>query len=126
MLALQMGVVHMASMKASLFLSQATMLPQYDSAVKAITKLARTYTAQMETLKKFRSGGEQNVTVKHVHVHDGGQAIVGNVSAREGVASKLEGQPHAKPPAAISNAPQPEMRRTLQTDGEPMPQRRHG
>jgi hypothetical protein len=84
MLALQMGVVHLASMKAALFLSQATMLPQYDSAVKAVTKLARTYTAQMETLKKFRSGGEQNVTVKHVHVHDGGQAIVGNVSTREG------------------------------------------
>jgi hypothetical protein len=126
MLALQMGVVHMASMKASLFLSQATMLPQYDSAVKAITKLARTYTAQMETLKKFRSGGEQNVTVKHVHVHDGGQAIVGNIAAREGVASKLEGQPRAKPPAAISNAPQPEMRGALQTDRQSMPERRDG
>lgn len=126
MLALQMAVVHMASMKAALFLSEATMLPQYDSALKAVTKLVRTYTSQMETLKKYRSGGEQNVTVKHVHVHDGGQAIVGNISTREGVKSKPEGQPHAKPPAAITNAPQPEMRGALQTDGEPVPQRRDG
>ena len=44
-------------------------------------KLARTYAAQMETLKKCRRGGEQTVNVKHVHVQDGGQAIVGNVSA---------------------------------------------
>ena len=29
--------------------------------------------------KTYRSAGEQNVIVKHVHVYPGGQAVVGNV-----------------------------------------------
>jgi hypothetical protein len=49
------------------------------------TKFMRTYTMQVEALaRKRRKGGEQNVTVKHVHVHAGGQAVVGNVSQRDG------------------------------------------
>jgi hypothetical protein len=31
----------------------------------------------MEALKRYRSGGEQKMTVQHVHVAKGGQAIVG-------------------------------------------------
>ena len=89
MLALQMAVTHAATMQASGYLIKTNEIPQYDNALKAMTKLARTYTTQMETLKRFRSGGEQNVTVKHVHVHEGGQAIVGNVSSdRVGVGKK--------------------------------------
>ena len=81
MLALQMATVHSATINAARYLASAEMLPQYDSATNTLTKLARTYAAQMETLKKCRRGGEQTVNVKHVHVQDGGQAIVGNVSA---------------------------------------------
>jgi hypothetical protein len=33
----------------------------------------------MEALKRYRTGGEQKVTVQHVLVNDGGQAIVGDV-----------------------------------------------
>ena len=121
MLALQMATVHSATIAASLYLAKAEMLPQYDSATRAVTKLARTYTTQMETLKRYRSGGEQNVTVKHVHVHEGGQAIVGNVSSREGVQSKPKGQSHAKP---ITHAPQPEMRGAFETNRETVSQRR--
>jgi hypothetical protein len=43
-------------------------------------RLLRTYTAQVEALKTYRSKGEQKVEVEHVHVHRGGQAIVGAVS----------------------------------------------
>ncbi len=43
-------------------------------------RLLRTFTAQMETLKTYRTKGEQKVEVKHVHVNRGGQAIVGAVS----------------------------------------------
>jgi len=46
------------------------------------TKLMRTYTMQVETLARKRRKGEQNIRVEHVHVHAGGQAIVGNVSHR--------------------------------------------
>jgi hypothetical protein len=38
-------------------------------------------TVQVEALKNYRSKGEQKMTVQHVHVAEGGQAIVGNVSA---------------------------------------------
>ena len=48
------------------------------------TKFMRTYTMQVEALARKRRKGEQNVTVKHVHVHAGGQAVVGNVSHRGG------------------------------------------
>jgi hypothetical protein len=43
-------------------------------------KLSRTYDLHMEALAKHRGKGQQKVTVEHVHVHQGGQAIVGNVT----------------------------------------------
>ena len=43
-------------------------------------KLLRTYTAQMEALKRYRTGGQQKMIIEHVHVHKGGQAIVGSVN----------------------------------------------
>jgi hypothetical protein len=47
-------------------------------------KFMRTYTMQVEALARKRRKGEQNIRVEHVHVHAGGQAIVGNVSHRGG------------------------------------------
>jgi hypothetical protein len=68
-------------------------------------KLSRTYTTLLEALSRHRGKGQQKVTVEHVHVHSGGQAIVGAVEQKEGggVADQNERQPHAK---AISHAPQ--------------------
>ena len=80
MLATQMTAIHVATMKVARHLANADTIPQQDSAQNALSKLARTYASQMETLKKYRRGCEQTVNVKHVHVQDGGQAIVGNVS----------------------------------------------
>ena len=48
------------------------------------TKFMRTYTMQVEALARKRRKGQQNITVKHVHVYAGGQAVVGNVSHRGG------------------------------------------
>jgi hypothetical protein len=45
-------------------------------------KLLRTYTAQMEALNKYRTGGQQKMIIEHVHIHKGGQAIVGSVTQR--------------------------------------------
>jgi hypothetical protein len=53
---------------------------QQDSAERAFNKLARTFAIQLEALKRYRTGGEQKVTVQHVTVNEGGQAIVGAVS----------------------------------------------
>ena len=123
MLAAQMTAIHMATINAARYLGSADMLPQHDSATNALNKLTRTYAMQMETLKKYRRGNEQTVNVKHVHVNEGGQAIVGNVSTREGVQSKPEDQPHAKP---LSHALQSEMQGAFETNRETLPQRRNG
>jgi hypothetical protein len=81
MLAAQMAAVHVASMRMAGQLAQAKTLPQQESAERAVVKLARTFADQMEALKNHRSKGEQKMTVQHVHVAEGGQAIVGNVNA---------------------------------------------
>jgi hypothetical protein len=56
------------------------------------TKFMRTFAMQVEALARKRHKGEQNVTVKHVHVHAGGQAVVGNVSHRGGRGVTKNGQ----------------------------------
>lgn len=58
-------------------------------------KLSRTHTTLLEALNRHRGKGQQKVTVEHVHVHSGGQAIVGNVEGGR-VRTKLEDQPHAR------------------------------
>jgi len=35
---------------------------------------------QIEALKRYRAGAEQKVTLQHVSIAEGGQAIVGNVT----------------------------------------------
>lgn len=42
-------------------------------------KLTKAFTAQMEALNKHRGNGGQKVRVEHVHVYQGGQAVVGNI-----------------------------------------------
>jgi hypothetical protein len=57
-------------------------------------KLSRTHATLLEALNRHRGKGQQKVTVEHVHVHEGGQAIVGNVEGG-GMRTKPENQPHA-------------------------------
>lgn len=79
MLAVQMAATHVATIRAAGWLSRAESLAQGQTHSTAYAKLARTFTAQVEALRKYRTGGEQKVTVQHVNVTEGGQAIVGNV-----------------------------------------------
>jgi hypothetical protein len=66
-------------------------LRQEDSAERALNKLARTFAAQLEALKRYRRNGEQKVTVEHVTVNEGGKALVGNVThGGEGASKKPE------------------------------------
>jgi hypothetical protein len=96
MLATQMAAVHLASMTFARRLACAENIPQQDSAERAFNKLMRTFAAQIEALKRYRSGGTQKITVEHLHVSDGGQAIVGNVSPpTSGPRKNTEEQPHA-------------------------------
>jgi hypothetical protein len=50
----------------------------------AAARLMRAYAAQVELLRRLRHGGRSYVRVEHVHVSDGGQAVIGNVSTRGG------------------------------------------
>ena len=84
MLAAQMGVTHMLAMKFGRGLAIADTIQRQDAAERAFTKLTRSFVAQMEGLKKYRSTGEQKIQVQHVVVNDGGQAVVGNVSVGPG------------------------------------------
>lgn len=108
MLAAQMAAVHYATMNAALYLNNANMLPQIDSYTNALSKLARTFTAQVEALKKYRSSGEQSIRVQHVNVN-AEQAIVGDVqTGGRGVSPEKERQPHeldAATPSSLTYAP---------------------
>ncbi|KAJ04129.1 hypothetical protein [Sulfitobacter mediterraneus] len=79
MLSVQMAATHVALVRSARWLANADTLVQTEAHYSGYNKLARTYTAQMEALRKHRNGGKQTVTVQHVNVEDGGQAIVGNV-----------------------------------------------
>jgi len=82
MLAVQMAATHVATIRSARWLAFTETVPQVQAHYTGYNKLARTFTAQVEALRKHRTGGEQKVTVQHVNVSDGGQAIVGNVQAR--------------------------------------------
>lgn len=75
----QMAATHQATMMLARRLNHVDNIPQQDSAERALNKLARTYATQMDTLKKYRTKGQQVVRVERVTVEEGGQAIVGNV-----------------------------------------------
>jgi hypothetical protein len=84
LLAAQMAAVHTAMMTFAWRLAHVETIPQQDSAERAFNKLGRTFAAQVEALKRYRSRGDQTVRVEHVTVNEGGQAIVGNVAHRGG------------------------------------------
>lgn len=69
------------------------------------TKLSRTWTTLLDALNKHRGKGQQKVTVEHVHVHAGGQAVVGTIEhPGGGYNRKSKDQPHAK---QVTHAPEP-------------------
>ena len=81
-------------------------------------KLSRTWAAMLEALNRHRGKGQQKVTVEHVHVHSGGQAVVGTVEQRGGGDQrKTEEQPHAK---QIAHAPEPALRSPYE-EGDALP-----
>ncbi len=71
---------------ATMFLRRATAAGQtsdeVDRNVLQATRLMRLFTEQLNAMAKLKGRtSQQKVTVEHVHVHGGGQAIVGAVNA---------------------------------------------
>src|SRR5215213_6897777 len=111
MLAAQMVAAHNAAMECY----RRAMIPEQThegrkESLNQANKLSRTYTTLLEALNRHRGKGQQKVTVEHVHVHSGGQAIVGAVEASAsgsgggGGEQTNGGQPHAQ---ALGHAPEP-------------------
>jgi hypothetical protein len=121
MIATQLIAAHNASMECyrRAMIGEQTFEGRRENLNQA-NKLSRTYTTLLEGLNRHRGKGQQKVTVEHVHVHKGGQAIVGNVeSPGGGFQSKSKEQPHA-----LTHAPGQEMR-SENTERESVPVARH-
>jgi hypothetical protein len=109
MIAAQLIAGHSAAMECyrRAMSSNQTMEGRRENLTQA-NKLSRSFAVLLDTLNRHRGKGQQKVTVEHVHVYQGGQAIVGNVETPGGgLPRKLEDQPHAK---QIANASQPPVR----------------
>jgi hypothetical protein len=105
MLAAQLLAAHNASMECYRrgMLGEQTFEGRRENLAQA-NKLSRTYSMLVDSLNRHRGKGQQKVTVEHVHVNAGGQAVVGTVEHRGGgVQSKSEDQPDAK---QLTNASQ--------------------
>lgn len=132
MMAAQLIAAHNAAMECyrRAMLGEQTFEGRHENLNQA-NKLSRTWTVLLEALNRHRGKGQQKVTVEHVHVYAGGQAVVGLVETPGGGdRAKLEEQPHAK---KIAHAPEPALRRPdadrdavpIARDGErPMPDAR--
>jgi hypothetical protein len=80
MLVTQMAATHVAMTTQAQKMVDQTMWTIRESTERSMTRLSRTYLAQMDALKKYRTKVQQAVRVERVTVNDGGQAIVGDVS----------------------------------------------
>jgi hypothetical protein len=111
MLAVQM----VATQEAAMDCMHRAMLPEQtfegrNMALKHGAKLFAVFLRQLEVLDKHRGKGQQKVTVEHVHVGAGGQAIVGHVEAGGGRQAEAAGAaktatPSADRPPALTDNP---------------------
>jgi hypothetical protein len=109
MIAAQLVAAHNAAMECyrRAMIGEQTFEGHRENLTQA-NKLSRTYAVLLDALNRHRGKGQQKVTVEHVHVHSGGQAIVGTVERPTPAnSSRSENQHDAR---QITHAPQPAMR----------------
>ena len=83
-------------------------------------KLSRTYATLLEALNRHRGKGQQKVTVEHVHIYQGVQAIVGSLT-HQGGTTKSEDQPHEPEPRSLAHEPGTEMPSEVEAERETVP-----
>jgi hypothetical protein len=104
MIGAQMAAVHSAMMTAANRLAHAETPAAMDSAERAVNQLGRTFAALVETLNRYRNGGNHNVVVQRMSIAEGGQAIVGNLTRS---ARKTKPEKPAKKVTALIDDRQP-------------------
>lgn len=92
-----------------------------NAALNQANKLSRTYAQLVESLNRHRGKGQQRVTVEHVHVHAGGQAVVGAVTAGGRGSAEIKGQPHEQPAPALAHDARAPLLGDLETLEEAVP-----
>lgn len=81
MLSIQMIAVHNMIMYAMGLSMISDQFPEAkERNISRAVKLLRIFSSQIEALTKYRTRGQQRIVVDHVHIHQGGQAIVGSVT----------------------------------------------
>jgi hypothetical protein len=83
-LVIQMACTHSAAMAVLNRLGGAAGDRTVAAMASAAARLLRAYATQVEALRRLRNGGSQTVRVEHVHVNEGGQAVIGNVNSIPG------------------------------------------
>jgi len=108
----QMAVTHALTMRSFGNLNRSNETQQQDSNALTVARLTKAFASQLDALGKLRRGGEQRLVVEHVHIHAGGQAIVGAVAHTGGPPALIEnqGQPHATTAIPIVASDGQEMR----------------
>lgn len=79
MLAAQMFSIHELQQKTMVYANAAESVELQKYYTNAAVKLANCFTQQANILAKLQGVGGQKITVERVDVHQGGQAIVGNI-----------------------------------------------
>ena len=121
MLACQMAVTHGLIMNLIRRAARADQISQFEAAGGMAAKLLKAFAGHAELLNKLKRGGEQTMRIEHVHVHPGGQAIVGKVTTGGRGVEKNGDQPHAP---GLSRPNAPPIDRTLRREDsmrEPVP-----
>lgn len=72
LLAVQMAAIHDATLRAAATLAKSKQLEAYDTTSNAMNKLARTFTLQLDSLKRYRTT-EQSIRVHHTYREGGGK-----------------------------------------------------
>jgi hypothetical protein len=108
MMAAQLIAAHNAAMECyrRAMLGEQTFEGRRENLTQA-NKLSRTWATLLEALNRHRGKGQQKVTVEHVHVHAGGQAVVGMVEPQGDKNQVRTEELHAK---QIAHAPEPALR----------------
>ena len=78
MLCIQILALHRQGMNFMYKLSGASGMFA-DKYLNASTKLLRLHNEKLDALIRYRRKGHQVVQVEHVHIHQGGKAVIGNI-----------------------------------------------
>lgn len=85
MLSTQMIAAHEAAIHFTKLGAAQTRLDAVETCARQAARFMRVFNEQLEAMQKLKGKtGQQKVTVEHVHVNEGGQAIVGALIAPRG------------------------------------------